>query len=191
MHSHEMAYDTSASGYHLQQARTANLHPREMAYDTSALGYQLQQARFANFPEAPFKNARPVAPRNSVKQTGHANVQGEEQGSMSTFLRDLSMTDNARVLMVRKIAKLGFDAPSILQAYFSTFGDVERVMAGATKQSVKTSQRTRLRPATVGFVVFDQPEQVEAALNHGSVHVVGGEPITVGRFQSHSVDDKD
>jgi len=112
--------------------------------------------------------------------------------SLRTFLHELTHIDNSRVLSVRKISKLGYDSGPLLHTYFSEFGAVERVMVAPTtmrqrNRSEANSQRSRTRPACLGFVVMETAADVEAVLKFGEVHTVEGVEIGAFPFQGHDI----
>merc|ERR1719453_470202 len=82
-----------------------------------------------------------------------------ETDTLRTNLRDLSACDPARVLMVRKINRLGLDSPALLEAYFSKFGVVERVMVSHSRaKSLFGRGNVRVRPAGLGFLIMASAE---------------------------------
>jgi len=111
--------------------------------------------------------------------------------SLKDHLRDLSELDTcARVLMVRRINRLGLDSPTLLKDYFKKFGTIERVMVAHTQCKVKNTHSTtmRVRPAPLGFVIMSTPEEANAALAQGTEHAVQpGVEIGAYPFESHSV----
>lgn len=124
-------------------------------------------------------------------QTSSNIVLDGSEESLSTQLRDLSDIDNNRVVMVRKINRLGLESASPLKSHFSQFGSVERVMAAPARAKAQFGQaKTRLRPATMGFVVMSTAEQANAAFKFGAEHMLDGCTIVVSPFQSHSITTK-
>lgn len=128
---------------------------------------------------------------------GQANRTKEQKplgGSLREQLLELSSVEDSRVLSLRKIGRLGFNASASLQAHLSKFGSVERVMVSSA-QSTKTTnygeQKRRMRPAALGFAVMSKTEEATAALNHGMAHIVAGVEISVLPFQSHGIDGTD
>jgi len=112
--------------------------------------------------------------------------------SVQTFLIELALIDDARVVSVRKINALGFGSAALLQDYFSKFGTVDRVMVAPSVVKSKVSWgKPRARPAGLGFVVMQTSEQAQAVLKHGETHSVEGMDIKALPFQSHSIDGKD
>jgi hypothetical protein len=122
--------------------------------------------------------------------------EGMEEESLRTQLRDLAKIPNDRVLMLRRINRLGIDSAALLKAYFSQYGNVDRVMAAPTKTKQAPGQtKMRVRAAPLGFIVFSTAEEANAALDKGqgadgSEHVVAGETIGAFPFTTHEVDEK-
>lgn len=119
------------------------------------------------------------------------NDMNDTGDSLRSFLLELAdMDDDGCVLSVRKISKLGFDSAPLLQTYFSKFGTVQRVMVAPTVVKCK-SQKTRMRPACLGFVVMKSAAEVDAALKLGEAHTLStnGELIefSVSSFTSHAI----
>jgi len=114
--------------------------------------------------------------------------------TLRTFLRDLSLVDDRRVLTLRKISRLGLDSPKLLETYLSKFGKVERIMISHTLSKTPGplgEQKTRLRPAALGFALMATVEDAQAALNYETAHVACGVAICVTPFQSHNVEGTD
>lgn len=130
----------------------------------------------------PFKSSQP-APSKTPKVNDNADDEGE---SLRTNLRDLAKLDSGLVLMVRKINRLGFDSAAAIEAHFSKFGKIERVMVSHTRDK-QTSGNTRLRPATVGFLVFNKAEDVKAVLAQGAEHVINDTCVIASPFESHPI----
>lgn len=111
--------------------------------------------------------------------------------SLRDHLRELAELQSSRVLMVRRINRLGLDSPSILKEYFSRFGTVDRVMVAHTRCKAKGLEKARVRPAPLGFVVLSKTEEANAALAPGSEHSVNGVDIGVFSFESHPIDESE
>lgn len=129
-------------------------------------------------------------PQHLIKK--ETNIPIDSSGdSLRTYLRDLSLVDNGRVLSLRKISKLGLNSGELLETYLSKFGKVERIMVSHTlTKNNQQSNKTRLRPAALGFALMSTVEEARAALDCRESHVVAGVEISVLSFQSHSVDDR-
>jgi len=122
----------------------------------------------------------------SKKQTKASQEDGEEE-SLATILRDLAQLDSARVVMVRKINRLGLESAAALESYFSRFGTLERVMVSHSR-SKSTFGQTRLRPATLGFLLMSSADEVQAILAAGGEHMINDIPVIASPFESHPVD---
>jgi len=118
---------------------------------------------------------------------------GGSDKSLKDHLKVLSELDTcARVLMVRRINRLGLDSPILLKDYFKKFGHIDRVLVAHTQCKVKGahSTTTRVRPAPLGFVIMSTPEEANAALAHGTEHAVQpGVEICAYPFESHTIDE--
>jgi len=114
------------------------------------------------------------------------NMTPEE--TVRTHLQLLQEVDPARVLLVRKINRLGFDSPDILKHHFSWFGAVEHILVSHsrmkwTQQSSTRVISSRVRPSGMGFIVMASPQAAAAVLAHGLEQVVAGATILVQRFE--------
>lgn len=116
-------------------------------------------------------------------------VQAGVDESLRDHLRELADIDTKRVLMVRKINKLGLESSLFLKEYFSQFGSVEKVMVAHTRVRAKGLEKARIRPAPLGFVVLSNTEEANAALAQGAEHSVKGVDIGVFSFESHPADE--
>jgi len=169
---------------------------------TSALSKDTFQQRAQNGPFVP--TARPFAPYGGYerkwenvrqpKVPQRTGLKGVSQSagfdeSLKDHLRDLAELDQARVLMVRRINRLGLESPPLLKEYFARFGNVERVMVAHTRCKAKGLENGRVRPAPLGFVIMSKPEEAHAALAHGAEHSLQGVGITVSSFESHPIEE--
>jgi len=134
-----------------------------------------EQARLARVPQKSMLKAETVAE--------------DDEESLATYLKDLAFVDNARVLMVRKINRLGLNSKGPLTEHFSKFGNVTRVMVAPTRSRAQFGQsKARVRPAPLGFVLMGTAEEAAAVLKAGSEQVVQGECLGVFPFSSHSIE---
>jgi len=137
---------------------------------------------------APWEQARPTrdAPKALPKVASESSASEE---SLSSYLRDLALMDNSRVLMLRRINRLGLNSQAPLEEYFSQFGKVSRVMVAPTRSKAQFGQaKARVRPAPLGFLVMDTAEEAQAAISAGAEHIIQGECISVLPFESHGVE---
>eukprot|EP00746_Dinoflagellata_sp_MGD_P042803 gnl/MRDRNA2_/MRDRNA2_203777_c0_seq1.p1 gnl/MRDRNA2_/MRDRNA2_203777_c0~~gnl/MRDRNA2_/MRDRNA2_203777_c0_seq1.p1 ORF type:complete len:340 (+),score=73.62 gnl/MRDRNA2_/MRDRNA2_203777_c0_seq1:255-1274(+) len=110
--------------------------------------------------------------------------------TLRMHLQSLQDEDPKNVLILRKINKLGFESPDLLETYFSEFGDVKRVLVAHSR--VKPSNRrsrSRVRPAGLGFVVMASRADIDAVLCLGEQHVVADVPIQVQSYEQRGKQD--
>mmetsp|Transcript_21148 Transcript_21148/g.58638 ORF Transcript_21148/g.58638 Transcript_21148/m.58638 type:complete len:569 (-) Transcript_21148:271-1977(-) len=110
--------------------------------------------------------------------------------TLRMHLRSLIKIDSGRILIVRKINRLGFSSPELLEKHYTWYGTVERVLVAHSR--VKSSSvavqagsnlTSRLRPSGLGFVVMSKPEEAEAILAEGPEQIVCGAVIRVQQFE--------
>jgi len=112
------------------------------------------------------------------------------QQTLQMHLRSLQDIDENQVVLVRKISRLGFDAPSILKNHFSWYGVVSQVRVPHSKVKVfsGTSRRPafRWRPSSLGFIVMKSSADATAIIKQGSQQVIAGVLIQVQPFQQRA-----
>jgi hypothetical protein len=92
--------------------------------------------------------------------------------------------DPKNVLILRKINKLGFESPELLESYFSEYGEVKRVLVAHSRvKQCKGRARSRIRPAGLGFVVMGDRADIDAVLCMGEQQLVCGVPIQVQSYE--------
>merc|ERR1719313_3047599 len=85
-------------------------------------------------------------------------------GSLRQDLELLRQRQPEHVIIVRKIKKLGFESPQLLDAHFSQFGEVKELLVAHSHVKPTTKRPNgRVRPAALGFVVMDKQEAVQKA----------------------------
>jgi len=140
---------------------------------------------------APWDHGRtPKAPWNSGIPKA-AVVTDDSEESLRTHLRDLALLDNAKVLMLRRVNRLGINSQGTLKEYFSKFGSVARVMVAPTRSKPADRfgpAKTRVRAGPLGFAVMSTASEANAALAAGSEQIVQGESIEVSPFESHTLE---
>jgi len=106
-------------------------------------------------------------------------------GSLRQDLELLRERQPECVIIVRKIKKLGFESPQILDDHFSQFGEVKELLV-AHSHVKPTSKRPngRVRPAALGFVVMATPEATENAFKAGTDQMIAGVSIELAPFES-------
>lgn len=118
-------------------------------------------------------------------------MQGNQQANGETLrahLRSLIKVECSRVLIVRKINRLGFGSPDLLKDYYSWYGGVERVLVAHSRVQVASSNNrghnsSRVRPSGLGFIVMKKTEDAQAILAEGPTQEVYGAEIRVQQFE--------
>lgn len=130
------------------------------------------------------KSRQPI--KSSMQDEEKNQSTGDDQkDTLRTNLRDLSAADPDKVLMVRKINRLGLDSANLLESYFSKFGVVQRALVSHSRaKSLFGKGAARVRPAGLGFMIMTSPEEVQAALAAGTEHEIAGVTISVFPFES-------
>merc|ERR1719453_644226 len=114
-------------------------------------------------------------------------------GSLRQDLEFLRERHPDRVLIVRKIKKLGFDSPQLLEKHFLQFGEVSEVLvAHSHVKATPKRPNGRVRPAALGFVVMATEEGVQRALESGKEQSIHGTVIEMSPFKAfEEVEDAD
>merc|ERR1740129_2099835 len=117
-----------------------------------------------------------------------AEAQQQPCETLRMHLRSLLKVESCRVLIVRKINRLGFCSSDALSEHYSAFGTVEQVLVAHSRvkssvASVRPDQNSsRLRPSGLGFIVMSTSEEAKAILRMGQDQVVRGVAIKVQQF---------
>lgn len=89
--------------------------------------------------------------------------------SLRCNLEVLHELDCNRIVIVRKINRLGFESAQVLEHFFTKYGKVDRVLVS---HSHAKSRNLRFRPSGLGFLVMTTAEEVQAVLADGpEIHV--------------------
>lgn len=111
---------------------------------------------------------------------------------IATQLGELQSEDPDKVVMVRKINRLGFDSADILTEHFSQYGHVNKVLlSNAHSKTSDAHHQVRLRPSGIGFLVFDTREAAGRVLAEGQMQMVNGFEVVVRAFERRRVDSSD
>jgi hypothetical protein len=118
--------------------------------------------------------------------------QAPENGfNLSTLLQVLDEVDEACVLTVRKIHKLGLNSAQTLREHFAQYGEVDRVMLLPSRpKSVACSAVImngpgcigKVRPASMAFVVM-RSRQPAIIARLSEIHTIDGHPVQVQKFR--------
>merc|ERR1719313_1558761 len=106
-------------------------------------------------------------------------------GSLRQDLELLKQRQPECVIIVRKIKKLGFESPQILDDHFSQYGEVKELLI-AHSHVKPTAKRPngRVRPAALGFVVMADDEATRKAFEAGTEQSICGVGIELAPFES-------
>jgi hypothetical protein len=108
---------------------------------------------------------------------------------IATQLNELQSEDPDKLLIVKKINRLGFDSADILKAHFEQFGPVEKVrLSNAHTKDAGTSHHVRLRPSGIAFVLFKSSEAAAQVLAEGDTQSIHGLEVYVRGFERRQLD---
>lgn len=109
---------------------------------------------------------------------------------IATQLNELQSEDPDKILIVRKINRLGFDSADILTEHFEQFGVVDKVRLSNAHNKERGSHnfQVRLRPSGIGFVVFESSEAATKALAEGETRIIQGVEVHVRAFERRRFD---
>jgi len=111
-----------------------------------------------------------------------------KEESLRAHLRELQDIDCNRIILLRKINRLGFEAPGILQQHYSQFGKIDRVLvAHSLVKAQDLRQLPRMRPSGLGFIVMSTTEEAQAILDLGEHQFVMNAQIRVRQFERRLV----
>jgi hypothetical protein len=116
----------------------------------------------------------------------YTNVSAEN--TLRLNLQRLANLNANRIIMVRKIAKLGLGSAQLLKHHFGKFGAVEDVLVTHSLNRRKFDpnhphQRPCIQPAAFGFVVMKSAEDASSALQHGLAQCVCGVEIHLAAYE--------
>lgn len=120
-------------------------------------------------------------PRRTQRKPGPVQI--------AACLERLGREDASCVLVVKGLARLGFDSRMHLRTYFRQAGRVREVLlANHPGQASAAGPVTRMRPAGMGYVLMERAADVQRVLGMGEIHSVQGCDITVQRFEHRRQD---
>lgn len=132
----------------------------------------------------------PTEGQQGLPSVGDEALVRTDRETLRVHLESLLQVDAARIVVVRKINRLGFASPLLLEEHGSRFGTIERALVAHCHLRFSRSQgkgmaSSRLRPASMGFLVFSLAEDAKAMLKAGFEQNVGGIVIHVHAFERH------
>jgi len=110
-----------------------------------------------------------------------------KEATLRAHLRDLQNVESDRIILIRKVNRLGFEAPKILEAHFAQYGTVERVLVASSIVKAQHHRHpARTRPSGLGFMVMSKAEDAQVILKQGEEQTVQGIQICVRHFERRS-----
>jgi hypothetical protein len=145
------------------------------------------------------QDSRRSAMKGQPQTPVSVGLSGETQETLRMHLRSLINVDPGRVLIVRKINRLGFASQAVLLDHFSWYGVVERVLVAhsrvkstsAADKGAPTVVSSRLRPSGLGFVVMRRVEDAQIILANGSEQSVNGLMVRIQQFKRQVTADEE
>jgi len=145
-----------------------------------------------------WQNSRRSGTMGQPQPADSVGVPGGPQETLRLHLRSLIHVDPDRVLIVRKINRLGFSSQTILFQYFSWYGVVERVLVAHSRVKSNSAAdkgaspvSSRLRPSGLGFLVMSRAEDAQTILAHGSEQQVNGIMVRIQQFKRQVTADEE
>jgi hypothetical protein len=194
---------SSAAPNELEKIELDLVHPIsvfdvEQSQDFYSSGMILKAAAASHFSKFPI--AQPYCTYTQAAQTVEPQSKPYRRRRMkrhavlliATQLSELQSEDPDKVIIVRKINRLGFESADILTEHFSQFGHVNKVLlSNAHNKMSDASHQVRLRPSGIGFLVFDTPEAAARVLAEGQTQIINGVEVVVRAFERRQVDSSD
>jgi hypothetical protein len=141
---------------------------------------------------SPFLAPQPYVPQQSQRDYRKRRTKRRSVLLIATQLNELQAEDPNKIVIVRKINRLGFDSSNILKTHFGQFGHVEKVLlSNAHTKQPGVSYQIRLRPSGIAFVVFESAEAAAQVLAQGEVHTICGLEVWVRAFERRQFDDEE
>jgi len=110
---------------------------------------------------------------------------------IASQLNELQSEDPEKIVIVRKINRLGFASTDILKEHFGQFGAVEQVrLSNAHNKDAASTYQVRLRPSGIAFVVFESSEAAAKVLAEGETRLINGVEVWVRGFERRRFDEE-
>lgn len=101
----------------------------------------------------------------------------DQDRTLRSIMQVLQDVDVGRIITVRRIKQLGFGSTAALRNHCAQFGAVDRVLVAHSRA------QTRLRPASLGFIIMGDPEGTQAVLEAGSVQLISDLKVKFASFE--------
>lgn len=103
----------------------------------------------------------------------------DQRETLRTNLRLLDTMDASKILIVRRINRLGLDSAAMLKSHFSQYGVVDQIFVSHSR----VRSTNRVRPAGLGFLVMSSEAEAKAILSMGYEQIVSGVVINVQTYE--------
>jgi len=111
----------------------------------------------------------------------------DQKETLRTNLRVLETMDASKVIIVRRINRLGLDSAAMLKSHFSQYGVVDQIFVSHSR----VRSTNRVRPAGLGFLVMSSEAEAKAILSMGHEQVVKGVIITLQPYEDRVAEGDD
>jgi len=105
------------------------------------------------------------------------------RGTLRTMLEQLEDVEAARILVVRRIGKLGSSSQVVIRKHFAQYGTVSQVLVPGKKRLNNHYDDCGSRPGNLGLVVMESVTSAELALEQGEFPMVAGVELQLRRFE--------
>jgi len=138
-------------------------HQNKAPSHTNSVGHS-KGGKAGNMGRGGKNPATKVASKESSRHSQAIDTQNGFEASLRTHLETLREMDCNRILLTRKINRLGFQSAQVLETYFAQYGTVSHVLVS---HCYAKSRNLRFRPSGLGFVVMSTAEEAQAILADG------------------------
>jgi hypothetical protein len=110
--------------------------------------------------------------------------------NIASHLNELEGEDPNKVLIVRRINRLGFESGTILKEHYERYGPVSKVLlSNAHAKQSGTPFPVRLRPSGIGYLLFEHAESAAKALAEGQLQTVKEVEICVRAYKARQTEE--
>jgi hypothetical protein len=151
----------------------------------------LEEAKGKGKPKPKAEEQLPSAQELSLAEQAEGMFTDDPTETLRKHLQLLQTKDPRCIFIVRKINRLGFDSPTLLQQHYQKYGVVEAVLVAHSR--VRCQNRSlvpwRVRPSGLGFVVMQEFADVQAILAQGETQTVRDASIRLSPFKQKEDDE--
>jgi len=106
---------------------------------------------------------------------------------IATHLNELQKEDPTKIVIVRKVNRLGFNSADVLKKYFERFGRIAKVRL-SNAHSKQPGVGVRVRPSGIAFLLFEDARDAARVLESGESHSIGCAQVLVRGFERRQGD---